>query len=951
MTDGDEATVSEMVEFPPRMGSLATKVGPLTVTQACYLMGSATLGASLAYAIDGLAPHSGWGMGAGILAFLGVLVVGACFGFVRRSDLPLFKFLVLRQRFRSRPSQLEGERTQVYVQVAGLTHDTLVLPNDVYVRIVEVEGVNFGLLSSTDQSERVQGFLTFLNGLDFDIQIITRPDRFDNRSYLRTLLARHDSERSPLLQRLTADYMRFFDEATSETLDRKFYVATSARLPQVARHLYENGKCPSAEVKREAAGRVLDARIASLVDELATLGLDAEPLEGKRLVEMLRSYYQFGVRAGGPAPGPVRSLVEALRPSKVVFHPDHTVVGKEFVRVLQVHDFPARLPQGFLTSLLTAPARVDVTLHVSPIAQEMALTMLRQEVVRLEVERLGKVEKGSVDTLALQHQLEVFEGIRSALTRQEERLFRTGLYISMRADSLEELDALTAQVQGTLRGLMVKARAPVFQQEKAIRSTLPFGRDHLETDYPLQGSAIATMYPFVSAVMSQEDGVLYGFSEVNETPLIFNRFSMENYNTCIFGASGSGKSYSLKSEILRQLILRPTLRVYVVDPLGEFGDLTRSLEGAVLRVGPKESTFLNPMWVGRSPGERAERAKSFFEVLMDLTQEERALLDGVLSRMYRERREEFVLGDLAAELAKARSAHADRLVLLLEPYLTGSYSFLNHRTTVDLSARMVTFDLNALMTQSRAVLVPVMFVVLDFISARCAEDMEPKILAVDEAWYLMGRPESAQFLSNLARHSRHSKTGVTLISQTAEDFLNDERGRVILANSCITTLFRHKSISPGMREHFGLTPTEVHLVKFAKTGKDTGYSTALFTTSTTRTPMRVEAAEFEHWLITSDPDEVKAKFQEQASAAPKETAARPASPAPTLAPAAPRPSSEAPQIVPPEVAVARRRPADPYPSYFAAASLGCGASLPFGPTPALPVGSASVHLLSSTEET
>jgi len=416
---------------------------------------------------------------------------------------------------------------------------------------------------------------------------------------------------------------------------------------------------------------------------------------------------------------------------------------------------------------------VDVTLHVSPIAQEMALTMLRQEVVRLEVERLGKVEKGSVDTLALQHQLEVFEGIRSALTRQEERLFRTGLYISMRADSLEELDALTAQVQGTLRGLMVKARAPVFQQEKALRSTLPFGRDHLETDYPLQGSAIATMYPFVSAVMSQEDGVLYGFSEVNETPLIFNRFSMENYNTCIFGASGSGKSYSLKSEILRQLILRPTLRVYVVDPLGEFGDLTRSLEGAVLRVGPKESTFLNPMWVGRSPGERAERAKSFFEVQMDLTQEERALLDGVLSRMYRERREEFVLGDLAAELAKARSAHADRLVLLLEPYLTGSYSFLNHRTTVDLSARMVTFDLNALMTQSRAVLVPVMFVVLDFISARCAEDMEPKILAVDEAWYLMGRPESAQFLSNLARHSRHSKTGVTLISQTAEDFLND----------------------------------------------------------------------------------------------------------------------------------------------------------------------------------
>lgn len=946
MTDADELVECEMVAFPPRMGSLATKVGPLTLSQAVYLLGSASLGALLGYSLEELAPGSGWGTAAGILVFLATLTAGLLLGFVRRSDLPLLKYLLLRHRFNSRPSSLEGEQTQPYVQLTGLTHDTLLLPHDVFVRVVEVKGKNFTILSAAEQAQRIQAFLSFLNGLDFDIQIISRPDRFDNRPYLRTLLARLDGEASPLLHKLAEDYSRFFQDATSEALDRKYYVVTAVRLPQVAPHLYEGDKVATPEEKRQVSTRVLEGRVSALTDELASLDLEAEPLEGKRLVEMLRSYYQFGARGAGRTVSPIKSIVEALRPSKVTFHPDHTVVGDEYVRVLQVHDYPARLPTGFLTTLLTVPARVDVSLHVAPIAQDMALTMLRQEVVRLEVERLGKVEKGSVDTLALQHQLEVFEGIRNALTRQEERLFRTGLYISVRADTLEELNTLTSQVQGTLRGRMVKARAPVFQQQTALRSTLPFGRDFLASNYPLQGSAIATMYPFVSAVVADEEGVLYGFSEVNGTPLIFDRFGVEspNFNTCIFGASGSGKSYALKSEILRQMIQRPTLRVFVVDPLGEFGDLTRSLSGAVLRVGPRESTFLNPMWMGTFPGQRSDRAKAFFEVLMDLSQEERALLDGVLARMYRERKEEFLLGDLAAELGKAPSVHADRLVLLLEPYVTGSYSFLNHRTTVDLASRMVTFDLNALMTESRAVLVPVMYVVLDFIQGRCAQDMEPKILAVDEAWYLMGRPQSAQTLSNLSRHSRHSKTGLTLISQSAEDFLNDLLGRNILANSCITTLFRHKNVSPGMEEHLALTPTEVNLVKFAKTGKDAGYATALFLTATTRTPMRVEAAEFEHVLITSDPDEVKARLQ----AAECEDGEAKSPPAP--------PVEDPPVRVPslgavpaPLVATARRAPSDPYPSYFAATPEGTGGSSPPRPAPVRPRALAPVTLLTSTE--
>ncbi len=915
--DGERAT-DGMVIFPPRIGSLATRIGPLTVQQGCYLLGSASLGALLGYTINGLAPHTAWATATGILAFVGAVVAGLVLGFVRRADLPLLKYLALRQRFLARPAQLEGEAAQAYVQLTSLTHDTLLLPNDVYVRVVEVQGVNFAILSSDEREEHVRGFLGFLNALDFDIQIITRPDRFDNRPFVLALCDRLQEEPPGLLHHVGSSYLNFFDEATRETLDRKFYVATAIRLAQAAPHLFAGGASPTPEERRQAAGKLLDNRVESLVENLVTLGLDAEPLEGPALVDMLRSYYRFGSCREGGHGGEARSMVGALRPSKVQFFPDHSVVGSEYVRVLQVQEYPARLPVEFLTALLTMPARVDVTLHVSPIPQDLALVMLQREVVRVEAERLGKVDRGSVDTAAHEHQVGVFQELHASLTRQEERLFRTGLYISLRADSLEELDTLTGQVQGTLRSRMVKARAPVFQQQSAIKCTLPFGRDHLESGYPLQGSAIATMYPFVSGTTAQEGGVLYGFSELNETPLIFDRFREGNYNTCIFGASGSGKSYALKSEILRQMVLRPTLRVYVVDPLGEFGELTRSLDGAVLRVGPKEETFLNPMWMARTVEERTERAKAFFEVILDLSQEERALLDGVLTRMYRALHQEFTLADVARELSKVQTAQSGRLVLLLEPYLTGSYSFLNHPTTVDLSARMVTFDLHALMMQSRAMLVPVMFVVLDFIRARCDEDMEPKIFAVDEAWYLMGREGSAQALSDLSRHSRHTKTGLTLISQTAEDFLGDERGEVILKNSAITALFRHKSVGRGMREFFSLTPDEVHRVKTARTGKDVGYSTALFLTQNTRTPIRVEAAGFEHLLITSDPDEVKARLRDATPAVASHGVPRAStsSSSPPSPPVHPVEATAAPISSPP--VTARKGPSDGYPSYFAA---------------------------------
>lgn len=849
-------TPLDTAPFPPKIGSLASKFGPLDRNQALFVAGSGTAASMVAYGLLTTIRPLSSAIGVALLAFLAIFGMGALFGFVKREGLPVLKYWALKLAFRQRPHHLSGAASQQFVQLTDLTHDMLVVPDGSFVKVLEVKGVNLALRSPGEQRDYVQNFQSFLNGLDHEVQVITRPERFDPAPYAEVLDARFDQEEDETIRHQIVSYTNFFTKVTAEALDRKFYLAVSVHRGELIGPKESSVPAPQTVLYRRAS-ETLERRVTVLTDQLVSSGLQAEKLEGSALVRLLRSYYRFGQNR----PEKVASVRDAIAPERVSLYPDHIVVGQEYVRVFEVNDFPSRLPYGFLTSLLTAPFRVDVVLHLRPVSHELAQKLLKNEISRLKVELLGQREKGSVQTTALEHQVETFEDLERALIRQEERLFQMSLVIAARGDTFADMEALAARIQSLLRSLMIKGRPPIFRPEKAYQALLPTARDPLEGEYTLPSTSLATMYPFITGVLAQPTGILYGFNELNGTPLIFDRFSLENYNTCIFGASGSGKSYLAKLEVLRQFMLHPTLRVFIIDPLREFTEVTETLGGAVLRIGPGQATYLNPLWVGDNASERAEHARSFFEVLLELKDEERAILDGTLTRMYRERRQEFILQDLADELVKHENPLGARLSLLLDPYVDGSASFLNHPTSVDLNARIVTFDLNGLLQQSRKVLVPVMHLVLEFMKARCAADLEPKLVVVDEAWYLMGHPESAQALSNLSRHSRHNKTGLTLISQTAEDFLNSDLGRVILTNSSLTTLFRHKNVGATMREYFSLAPAEVSLVRFAKTGKDVGYSTCLFITGTTHSPMRVLSSDFEHTLITTNPDEVKERDQ------------------------------------------------------------------------------------------
>ncbi len=834
------------VPFPPPMGTASTKIGPFTLSQALVIFLGAGAGGAIAMILDSLFP-SPLTLTISLGIFASVVTASLLVTLMKREGLPLWRYHLLRWRFSRKEHHLAGRDAARFVEVVHMSEDTLVLPDDVFVRGVEVKGVNMGLLTEEGRREYMAGFLSSLHALDFPVEVIARPVPFDTRPFLRRLGDREEREGNSLVKEQMYDYASFLNDLTKETLVRRFFVFTAVHLPTANRELYRD-RAPKWDEKMRAAGTILDRRAGTLIDELTSAGLEAETVAGGALVSLLKDYYRWGKKDFAP-----QGLRERLAPERVHWEKDHAIIGDEYVRVLKVEGYPASLPPGFLSSILSMQEKVDVVLHVEPLPQDAALELLAKEISALKVEHISRSRKGASNLAEMEHGLQYFEALREALVRREDSLFHVSLLFGLRAKNWPELETLTATVQSTMRGLMLKASIPIFQTGEAVRSVMPFCRNRTGEGRLLPGSCIASMYPFTTSVLVHEEGVLCGLSEESGAPVIFDRYSMENYNNCILGTSGSGKSYMAKVEILRQVMSVENLRVFVIDPLGEFADLTKALDGMGLSFGSEEDTHLNPLWVGRNRNERVGLALDFLTSLMDIDQEEVSILDGALHALYLERQDEVVLGDLLLKVRSLQIPAAARLATLLERTVTGSLAWLNRKTDIDLSGRLVTFDIRGV---DKSLFAPMMGLVLGYISMECARNMEKKLVVVDEAWYLMEKEQTARLLANATRHFRHYHSGLTLISQTAEDFLGSEQGRVVLSNTSLIALVRHKNVTPEMKEYFSLTPAEVSYVKHARTGKDVGYSTALLVTGNAHTPVRIVSSEGEHRIVTTNPEEL-----------------------------------------------------------------------------------------------
>ena len=548
------------------------------------------------------------------------------------------------------------------------------------------------------------------------------------------------------------------------------------------------------------------------------------------------------------------SIKDAIAPQRITIMDDYAVVSNEYVRTIVVSGYPSQIVNGWLSEFVTYQDRVDVSTHIKAMDREYAITILNSEVAKLQVELVTKQHQGKVDTAELDKKLESAVELRDKIAGRAANLFTVSLYITVRADQKKDLDRLTNEITSILKGMMVKCRTPKYQAEWGFRSNLPATLDTLNSPYMLDTQALASTFPFISSTHITNTGVLYGLNTQNQTPVLFDRFGLESYNTLIFGQSGSGKSYAAKLELMRYYMLNPELQVFIIDPMNEFSALTEALGGQVVNVGPNGDA-INPMDIdgGGNLNGKVGRLKILFGMLFDLNQDEKSVLDTALLEVYA-KTEKPTLTDLQTVLKGLQNLHARRLENLLTPYVSGTMRFMNRETSVNLKKRLVTFNIAELNEDNHPVL---MFLILDYIYSRLKENLDRKIVVIDEAWNLMEKDDTAQFIANLSRHTRHFNTGLTLISQTAEDFLNSEQGRVVMKNSAVALLMRHKHVSDEMVEFYRLTGAEKKYILLAKTGRETAYSEGLLLASSVHIPLQVVASETEHRLVTTLPDEVR----------------------------------------------------------------------------------------------
>jgi len=559
------------------------------------------------------------------------------------------------------------------------------------------------------------------------------------------------------------------------------------------------------------------------------------------------------------------SVVDVVAPEAIEVDFNHLEIGGRFFRTLFVSGYPRFVSANWLSPIINFDHSLDISFFYYPVAAHGVLQDIRRKIAEMEATIRSDTERGRVVDPAVQAALEDAKSLQEQLTKGIERFFRFSFYITIPADSLEELDQVTSQVLGTLGSLMIVAKRATLQMEDAFKSTIPTCTDRLLITRNMDTTSLATTFPFVSSELTDNKGILYGINEHNGTLIIFDRFSLENYNTVIFGKAGSGKSYLSKLEVLRQMMFGA--EVMVIDPEEEYRPLCEALGGEYISFSMNSPAKINPFDLSALPtgegnqlGNKILSLHRLFKIVFgQISSGEEAVLDKALMGAYRARgitpdpetqgKEPPRMEDLYKILLGMEEPEAQGLAERLERYIKGSLAgIFDQRSTIDIRNRLTVFSTRNLEDKLRPI---AMYIILDFIWNRIRQDLRKRILVVDEAWYLMQHEDSAQFLYSIAKRARKYYLGLTTITQDVQDFLSTPLGKAIIDNSSITLLMKqHPAAIDQVGETFYLSEGEKRRLLAAGIGE------GLFFAGPNHVAIRVVASDIEHDLVTTKPEEL-----------------------------------------------------------------------------------------------
>jgi conjugal transfer ATP-binding protein TraC len=578
----------------------------------------------------------------------------------------------------------------------------------------------------------------------------------------------------------------------------------------------------------------------------------------------------------------ITALRDFIAPSSLEFSSTHFQLGTRYARTYYVYGYPRQLYTGWLSSMVNLDEVVDMSLYVYPVESQVVLENLRKKVTQLEAGIQIEAEKGRVRDPGKEAAIMDAEEIRDKLQVGEERFFRFGLYFTLYAGSMEELEYVAHKVESMLGQQLVYSKPASSQQEQGLNSTLPQLVDQLQIRRNMSTGALSTSFPFTSADLSQDNGILYGINMHNSGLVIFDRFSLENGNSVVFAKSGAGKSFAVKLEALRSMMFGT--EIFIIDPENEYQRMCEAVGGAYVRLSLNSNTRINPFdlpkVVDTEEADNALRSNlitlhGLLRLMMGgaqvqmsgnssmmapaLAPSEEADLDAALIETYAKagitndplthsgQPPAIVdLYDTLLHMGGTGPALAQRL----RKYTTGTFAgIFSQQSNIDINNPLVVFNLRDLEDELRPV---AMYIVLNYIWNKTKTDQKRRVLIVDEAWQLMKYEDSANFMFSLSKRARKYNLGITTISQDVEDFMGSRMGRAIVANSSMQFLLKQSpSAVDVLADVFKLTSEEQKRLSQFPVGQ------GLFFAGQNHVHIQVVASPTEMGLITTNPEQVQ----------------------------------------------------------------------------------------------
>lgn len=559
------------------------------------------------------------------------------------------------------------------------------------------------------------------------------------------------------------------------------------------------------------------------------------------------------------------SPVDIIAPDKMEVNFDYIKVDDIYFRTLYVSGYPRFVSPGWLNPIINFDHSLDISFFIYPVEGQEILGELRRKITEMEAEMSTDIQRGKIVNPGTEAKLEDAKVLQTLLIQGSERFFQFSFYITIPATSEEELNSVTKRVESTLGSILISAKHAALDMEKAFLSAAPFGRDALLVSRNMDTTSLATTFPFTTAELSSDRGILYGINSQNDSFIIFDRFELENSNMAVFATSGAGKSFFVKLESVRSLMLGT--EVIVIDPENEYKALADAVGGEYIVFSASSPSKINPFDLSQIYVEGEDQLglkiltlHSLFKIVMgDINATQEALLDRALINAYRakgitsdpetQKKEPPLIEDLYKALIGMETEDALDLAARIEKFVKGSYvGVFDQQTNINIKNPYTVFSVRDVEDAIRPI---VMFITLDYIWTKVRRDIRRRLLIVDEAWHMMKYQDSALFMWQIAKRARKYYLGLTTITQDVEDFLNHDIGKAVVTNAAMRLLLKQSPAAiDRISEVFYLSQGERQLLLAADVGE------GILFAGPNHAPIRVVASPEEYEFVTTRPQDI-----------------------------------------------------------------------------------------------